>query len=202
MLDELDLCGLTRVDVAVVNGHLTGYEIKGSTDSLRRLPGQVAAYSQVLDFAELVVAENHYARALDLLPDWWGVRVASGADHVHLDGVRPSQMNDSVDPGALVQLLWREEALSELTARGLDRGFRSRSRWILWERLAAEVPLEELKTAVRAGSRAEQTGELLADRREVVQGPVSAPCCRVPGLCAGGGIGGAVLRAGEARGGA
>ena len=150
VLDELDLCGLTRVDVAVVNGHLSGFEITGSTDTLRRLPGQVATYSRVLDFAELVVAENHYARALDLLPDWWGVRVASGGDQVRLDSVRPSQMNDSVDPGALVQLLWRDEALSELAARGLDRGFRSRPRWILWERLAAEVPLDELKTAVRA----------------------------------------------------
>lgn len=45
VVDELDLCGLTRVDVAVVNGHLSGFEIKGSTDSLRRLPGQVAVYS-------------------------------------------------------------------------------------------------------------------------------------------------------------
>ncbi|WP_205446878.1 sce7726 family protein [Candidatus Frankia alpina] len=150
VLDELDLCGLTRVDVAVVNGHLTGYEIKGSTDTLRRLPGQVTVYSQVLDFAELVVAENHYERALDLLPDWWGVRVASGVDQVRLDGVRPARMNAAVDPGALVQLLWRDEALSELAARGLARGFRSRPRWILWERLAAEVPLEELKTMVRA----------------------------------------------------
>ncbi len=47
VVDELDLCGLTRVDVAVVNGHLSGFEIKGSTDSLRRLPGQVTVYSQV-----------------------------------------------------------------------------------------------------------------------------------------------------------
>jgi len=31
VIDELDLCGLTRVDVAVLNGHLMGYEIKGST---------------------------------------------------------------------------------------------------------------------------------------------------------------------------
>lgn len=149
VVDELDLCGLTRVDVAVVNGHLMGYEIKGSTDSLRRLPGQVAAYSQVLDFAELVVAENHYDRALSLLPDWWGVRVASGTDQVCLAEIRPARMNDGVDPGALVQLLWREETLAELAARGLARGFRSRPRWILWERLATEVPLDELKTVVR-----------------------------------------------------
>ncbi len=116
VVDELDLCGLTRVDVAVVNGHLSGFEIKGSTDSLRRLPGQVAVYSQVLDVAELVVAENHYTRGLALLPDWWGVRVAAGGEQVHLDSARPPQPNDAVDPRALVQLLWRDETLAELAA--------------------------------------------------------------------------------------
>ncbi|WP_157475094.1 sce7726 family protein [Parafrankia sp. EUN1f] len=150
VLDELDLCGLTRVDVAVVNGHLSGFEIKGSTDSLRRLPSQVTVYSQVLDFAEVVVTENHCRRALDILPAWWGVRVASETGRVHLDGLRPPQMNDSVDPGALVQLLWRDEALAELVTRGLDHGVRSKPRWIIWERLAAEVPLDELRAAVRA----------------------------------------------------
>ncbi|MEX5635923.1 sce7726 family protein [Parafrankia sp. FMc2] len=149
VVDELDLCGLTRVDVAVINGHLSGFEIKGSTDSLRRLPGQVTVYSQVLDFAELIVTENHYERARDLLPTWWGVRIASGVEQVRLDNARSPQSNDAVDPGALVQLLWRDEALAELVVRGLDRGVRSKPRWMIWERLAAEVPLEELKTAVR-----------------------------------------------------
>ncbi|WP_198541163.1 hypothetical protein [Parafrankia soli] len=49
-----------------------------------------------------------------------------------------------------MQLLWRDEALAELAERGLARGFRSKPRLVLWERLAAEVPLDELKAAVCA----------------------------------------------------
>jgi hypothetical protein len=37
-LDELSLCGLVRVDVAVINGTLAGYELKSDQDTLRRLP--------------------------------------------------------------------------------------------------------------------------------------------------------------------
>src|SRR5262249_9341390 len=40
-LDELSLCGLVRVDVAVINGTLAGYELKSDLDTLRRLPAHV-----------------------------------------------------------------------------------------------------------------------------------------------------------------
>src|SRR4051812_8285009 len=84
-VDELDLGGLVRVDVAAVNGALWGYEIKSERDTLRRLPTQVEVYSRVLDFAALVVAERHRDHAVDLLPDWWHVVVVTGdADNVVL----------------------------------------------------------------------------------------------------------------------
>lgn len=111
----------------------------------------------MLDIAELVMTENHYERALALLPDWWGVRVATGGEQVRLDTARPPRPNDAVDPRALVQPLWRDEALAELAERGLARGFRSKPRFILWDRLAAEVPLDELKAAVCARLK-ERTG--------------------------------------------
>jgi hypothetical protein len=49
MLDEFGLeHGEVRVDVAVINGELHGYEIKSERDTLERLPRQVKAYSAVL----------------------------------------------------------------------------------------------------------------------------------------------------------
>jgi hypothetical protein len=72
--DELGLsCGATRVDVAAINGHLTGCEIKGSQDRLDRLPHQVDLYGQVLDFAILVAEPKFVERVADYVPDWWGV---------------------------------------------------------------------------------------------------------------------------------
>src|SRR5665647_2133318 len=64
ILDELGLAGEVRVDVAVLNGSFSGYEIKSAKDTLRRLPKQVQVYSQILDFAVLVVADTHYDLSL------------------------------------------------------------------------------------------------------------------------------------------
>ena len=51
--------GAARVDVAVVNGSLHGYEIKSARDTLERLPKQSELYSSVFDTITLVTAENH-----------------------------------------------------------------------------------------------------------------------------------------------
>jgi len=49
VVDELGLNhGECRADIAVINGHLVGYEIKSNKDSLRRLEGQVNSYNAVL----------------------------------------------------------------------------------------------------------------------------------------------------------
>lgn len=151
-VDELGVCGTVRVDVAVINGTFSGYELKSDRDTLRRLPTQVDVYSKVLDHATLVVGERHLAHeeTLALLPNWWGVIVArQSSAGVTLEETRPPIWNDNVDPAALSRLLWREEALAELARRGLDLGVRTRPRWIIAERLASQVPVEELRAAVR-----------------------------------------------------
>ena len=64
LVEELGLCrGQVRVDIAVVNGLLQGYEIKSDRDSLRRLGIQVVLYWKVLDRATLVVCERHIVEA-------------------------------------------------------------------------------------------------------------------------------------------
>lgn len=154
-VDELGLCGRVRVDVAVVNGALSGYELKSERDTLRRLPTQVAVYSQVLDFATLVVASNHAADARHNLPRWWGLieaRTVNGS--VRLRTARAAKRNPHVDPMALAQLLWRDEALAELEERGLADGVRSKPRLRIWQKLAEEVPLVDLQFSVRSRLKA------------------------------------------------
>lgn len=150
IVDELGLCGEVRVDVAVVNGALTGFELKSARDNLRRLPKQVEIYSAVLDYAELVVSENHLADARKIIKPWWGLTVAiPSGESVALDRCRAAKPNRNVDPLSLAQLLWREEALEELRIRGADRGVRSKPRWAVWTRLTETVELEELRSLVR-----------------------------------------------------
>ena len=156
-VDELDLCGSVRVDVAVVNGALTGYEIKSPRDNLRRLPSQIETYSKVLDYASLVVAERHYAAAQPLLPDWWGVLVLEDSAEVPSLAVeKPGTANPCVDALSIVQLLWRDEALHELEIRGLAVGLRSKPRRLVWQRLCDAVSLSELQDIVRSRLKARQ----------------------------------------------
>ena len=117
VLDELGLRhGACRVDVAVVNGYLHGYEIKSDADTLERLPSQVAIYSKVLDRATLVVGERHVKKCEALLPSWWGIKVVSEGPRggIDFEVVQSVQMNPSIDPFALAELLWRAEVVQIL----------------------------------------------------------------------------------------
>lgn len=150
ILDELDIAGHVRVDTVVLNGSFSGFEIKSATDTLRRLPRQVEVYSQVLDYATLVVANNHATKARVLLPSWWGViEATSSADGVQLRSVRKARRNKVVDPFTLCTLLWRDEALAELELRDAAKGVRSKPNWVLWDRLARVADGETLREAVR-----------------------------------------------------
>lgn len=105
--------GSSRVDLAVVNGTLHGYELKSDRDSLRRLPEQLAAYVAVFDLMTIVVGERHLRRAVDLIPDWWGVKVARYEScGVFFCDLKLPITNPAPDPMSVARLLWRDEALA------------------------------------------------------------------------------------------
>lgn len=151
IIEELGLCrGQVRVDLSVVNGSLHGYEIKSDRDSLRRLKTQAVLYGKVFDRATLVVGERHLAEALYDLPRWWGITlVHQSARGPHLKTVRSSQNNPNIDPRALVELLWLDDALELLERRNAARGFRGKARWIVWNRVCELYSRKEIAKAVR-----------------------------------------------------
>jgi hypothetical protein len=151
IVDENTLLGgASRIDVAAINGRLEGYEIKSEADSLVRLMSQASAYARVFDRLTLICAERHLGDALDKLPPWWGIEVA----HEHhgrprLQRKRTPKANRSVDPEALVSLLWRPEMLSALEARGVARGLRSAPRRVLRVALLEAMGAQDLRRLVR-----------------------------------------------------
>lgn len=152
LVDELGLRGgETRVDVALVNGFLHGFEIKSERDTLNRLPQQILSYSLVVDKATLVTTARHLKAALEILPIWWGVEVASENEHgePQFEQLRSSQLNPQVDTLHVAELLWREEALQFLEERGWARGYRSKSRAALHERIAQLAERDDLRAYVR-----------------------------------------------------
>jgi hypothetical protein len=145
------LCqGIARVDLAVVNGSVHGYEIKSEHDTLARLPNQSDIYNQALDFVTIVTGSSHADKVEKLVPSWWGIWTAVQYENdVQLECSREPHRNPGVNPFALAQLLWREEALQALTDRGLATGMRSKPRRELWHRLASDLTLVDLGCAVR-----------------------------------------------------
>src|ERR1700730_15998927 len=80
VVEELGLRhGAGRVDIAVINGELHGYELKSDQDTLKRLPQQIAIYGSVLDRVSLVVTSEHLLQAEKLVPWWWEIILADRA---------------------------------------------------------------------------------------------------------------------------
>jgi len=170
VLDEFGLCqGTARVDVAVINGQLNGYEIKSDRDTLERLPGQVEIYNRVLDTIVLVTGARHVNHVTKVIADWWGIIVAKGTHtEVAFEIVREPELNTQCNAYAVAQLLWRDEALVILEEHKLHRGLKSRPRQVLWQVLAEELPLVRLKEAVRTALKARQNwreNELAGQRK-------------------------------------
>lgn len=143
--------GSVRIDIAVINGEMIGYELKSDKDTLDRLPLQAELYSRVFDKVNLVVGEKHADKAKGLIPEWWGIIVAAGmTEGVQLDKFRAPSPNPSPDPYLVAQLLWKGEAIEILEVYELAKGWRGKRIKDIHTRLATELPFEELAANVRS----------------------------------------------------
>ncbi|MFD2116319.1 sce7726 family protein [Paenibacillus yanchengensis] len=152
ILDELALCqGDARIDIAVVNGSMSGYEIKSESDTLERLPKQSDTYNRVFDTVTIFTASRFIEEIEDIIPNWWGITKAEMEEEgiVHFFQHRIPEQNPNVDPFAITQLLWKEEALSILKERDLHKGYLSKPRQVLWKVIAESLELNDLKNEVR-----------------------------------------------------
>jgi len=152
VLHELGLRhGTARVDVAVVNGALHGYEIKSDSDTLERLPAQIVTYGSVLDKATLVVGERHAEKAIALLPDWWGVKIATQGPRggISLQEEKRFRMNPAVDPLAVAELLWSNEVRDILRELGFIEKELRKPRAYLYRELVEAIEVDELRDRTR-----------------------------------------------------
>ncbi|MDY0872820.1 sce7726 family protein [Dongia rigui] len=159
--------GSVRIDIAVINGELSGYELKSDRDTLDRLPLQADLYSRVFDRVSLVVGKRHAEKAVASVPAWWGVLLASEKDGaVHLRQKRRGRRNPGQDPYLVAQLLWKDEALSVLETIGSASGWRSKRIKAIHQHLADTIPLSQLLDYVRAALKRRQNwlGQTIPDQ--------------------------------------
>lgn len=152
---QRDICWREgRLDVVVVNGALSGFEIKSRRDSLARLSRQANLYSRVLDYATLICDERHLDAADAIVPAWWGLRkVVTRGDDLAIKVVREPEVNPWVLAHDLARLLYHDELYAELAGvRGLPRISRMRQAEMAWL-LVELTELDELRRIVRARLR-------------------------------------------------
>jgi hypothetical protein len=151
ILEELGLShGAARIDIAVVNGIMHGYEIKSDQDTLGRLPEQIEAYGSVFDKVTLVVGKDHLYDAINLIPEWWGLIVAKNInDKVLFNRIREEGFNEGQDSISIARLLWRKEGLGILEKAGEAKGLYSKPRALIYEKLSAVFDRQVLCEKVR-----------------------------------------------------
>jgi len=152
VLEELGVRhGAARVDFALVNGLLHGFELKSNRDNLSRLPHQAMMYNMVFDRMTLIVGDRHAAEALGIIPDWWGVTGfgVDNANQILFTELREPRLNLAVDKASVVKLLWKNEVLEILAEAGADTGMRSKSRKQMYAKLLECAGLDFIRAKTR-----------------------------------------------------
>lgn len=160
IVDELGLAhGKNRIDIAVLNGHLHGYEIKSAKDTLTRLPVQLNQYRKSLQKLTIVAAPNHLHDVLSITPKWSGIILAQKGPRggISFTTVRKATINPEVDSVALAHLLWRKEAVELLTRFGIPEKELNKPRNQLYEIIANETSLKELVSWIKEKFMARET---------------------------------------------
>ena len=152
VIDELGLeHGKCRADIAVINGHLDGFEVKSNADTLSRLGHQIISYDAVFDHSSIVVEDRYIDEVIEIVPSWWGVIQVMGSydEELQFRVVRSSLQNQKIDNYVVAQLLWRKEVQEILLNLGV-KGYKLRQkRSILYCTLVEMMDSNELRRVVR-----------------------------------------------------
>lgn len=152
IVDELGLeHGKCRADIAIINGHMDGFEIKSDVDSLSRLEHQINSYNAIFDHSSVIVTIRHLNEATRILPVWWGIisAIESNSNVPKFRIIRTPHQNAKIDNYAVAQLLWREEAQEVLFNLGMRGAKLRQKRSILYGYIVQMLDSNELRHIVR-----------------------------------------------------
>ena len=153
ILDELGLIkGSTRIDIAVINGIMHGYELKSDLDTLLRLPDQMKIYNSIFDKVTLVVGKNHVFEAIKIVPDWWGIIMAkiNETDRTMIFyNIRECSQNTSKNSYEIVKLLWKKEAIEILKRLNKAVGVSSKPINVIYDQIVTLLDQNTLSSNVR-----------------------------------------------------
>ena len=153
VIDELGLAhGKNRIDIAVLNGFVHGYEIKSSKDSLTRLPAQFDEYRRSLEKISIVAAENHIHDLYEYSPEWCGLILATKGPKggVHFTNIRTAKINPEIDTFSFAHILWRKEAVELLLELGENPKELKGPKNSLYSKISSLISSRDLSKKIKA----------------------------------------------------
>lgn len=150
IIEELAVCdGEARVDIAVANGKLCGYEIKSDADTLERLGTQQKCYDKTFDKITIVVGEKFEDKIDNYVPDYWGIYIVSEkSEGNEIRKRRSAKINKKVEARALLELLWKEEIIELLKEAGI-KGISGKNRRLLRDMVIENISKKEIADYTR-----------------------------------------------------
>ena len=153
VIDELGVAhGKNRIDIAVVNGCIHGYEIKSSKDNLYRFSSQLETYAPCFERLSVVSAENHIEELRQKTPDWCGIILAEKGPRggISFSTVRRSKKNPDVDIVAMAHFLWKKETIELFVNLGADKDMLQGARGNLYKHLSKMITIPELSSKIKS----------------------------------------------------
>lgn len=141
--------GSSRIDVAVVDEDIVGYEIKSDKDTFARFSNQIHAYNRVFDRINLVCGKTLADLACETIPSWWGIIIARRDSDgvVHLTLHRAASPNPRQDAFSLASLLWKDEAIAVLSSAEANAPKKA-SAHALWECMTKSLSINVIRRVV------------------------------------------------------
>jgi hypothetical protein len=152
VVDELGLAhAKARIDIAVINGCVHGFEIKSAADTLARLPAQLVFYKECLEKLTIVCAGKHIDAVLATTPFWCGVIEASKGPRgaITFRTHRRTGHNQNIRAEQLAHLLWRSEAVNLLSKFEVSPDLLRQPRRTLYEDISARLTVSEITAYIR-----------------------------------------------------
>lgn len=152
VINELDVCaGVSRIDIAVINGKIHGYEIKSKQDNLERLPSQIESYNSVFDTMTIVTYKSHLNKIKTIVPRWWGIKYIDDKNgNIILKNVRKAKENSNIIIQNVAMLLWKDEMIDLLlNFSDVNASFKNKTRYDLSYMIQQYVDSNTVKNYVR-----------------------------------------------------
>lgn len=151
IVNEMSVCrGRARVDVAVINGSLHGYEIKSPEDTLVRLDNQLKIYFKCFDYISVVTTEKYIEKIYAQSPRSVGVsEIVTIGGSVRIIERRIALKNKKVDPVSILELLWKDELLKLIKMAGLNLRVNSKSKDFICNTIVEMANISDVQYYVR-----------------------------------------------------